>query len=87
MISKKDSINTSTSWTGTFLIDDTVGTDTSVVLKSPLGGTFTITLTSPDGQPFALENGPEVGNWNDPDSTIRVEWKRIPDPAVREFNY
>lgn len=65
-------------WTGTFTIDSTVGTNTTIVLRSPTEGLFTITLTKPDGEQLFLNNEPEVTNWNIHESNISVTWKRIP---------
>ncbi|XP_046643221.1 calcium-activated chloride channel regulator 1-like isoform X2 [Daphnia pulicaria] len=79
---RKDSIQTGNPWTGYFSIDETVGSNTTVVLESPTGGSFTVTLTSPSGNILTLEKQPEENNWNDPASSVKVVWQRIPDTTA-----
>ncbi|XP_057379893.1 calcium-activated chloride channel regulator 1-like isoform X2 [Daphnia carinata] len=81
--SRKNSITTSMPWSGSFSIDETVGTNTTVALSLPKEGIFTITLTNPNGDVVNLPNEPEVTNWNYPDSTVRVIWKKLADDTVK----
>ncbi|KAI9558300.1 hypothetical protein GHT06_015053 [Daphnia sinensis] len=86
--SRKNSITTGTPWTGSFSIDETLGTNTTFALSLPKEGTFTITLTNPSGDVVALPNEPEVTNWNYPDSTVRVIWKKLAnETAIGRWSY
>uniref|UniRef100_A0A0P5UIX1 Calcium-activated chloride channel regulator 1 n=1 Tax=Daphnia magna TaxID=35525 RepID=A0A0P5UIX1_9CRUS len=80
--SRKDSITTSTPWSGSFSIDETLGTNTTLALSLPKEGSFTITLTNPSGEVVTLLNEPEVTNWNYPDSTVRLIWQKLADDTV-----
>lgn len=82
VISKKTSISTSQSLTGVFSIDETVGTNTSIAIRSPIKGLFTVTITDPSGEVMSLPNEPEMTNWNSPNSIVGLTWVRIPNPAV-----
>lgn len=64
------------------MIDQTVGTNTTVTLRSPPEGSFSVLLTNPSGEQVTLTNEPEVSNWNALISTVRVTWNRIVDLAV-----
>lgn len=66
-------------WEGSFSIDETIGTNTTIVLMSPLIGSFAISMTSPNGEIIYLEN--EVGdtNWDSPNSEIGVTWLKLTD--------
>ncbi|XP_032784296.2 calcium-activated chloride channel regulator 1 [Daphnia magna] len=80
--SRKDSITTSTPCSGSFSIDETLGTNTTLALSLPKEGSFTITLTNPSGEVVTLPNEPEVTNWNYPDSTVRLIWQKLADDTV-----
>ncbi|KAI9554892.1 hypothetical protein GHT06_020170 [Daphnia sinensis] len=77
--SRKDSITTNTPWSGSFSIDETLGTNTTFALSLPKEGSFTITLANPSGDLVAVTSEPEVTNWNYPDSTVRLIWKKLAD--------
>lgn len=75
-------ISTNTQWEGQFSIDQTIGKNTAIALRTPTEGSFTVTFTDPSGQQMTLQNEPEITNWNDVDSEVGISWMRISDPAV-----
>lgn len=64
------------------MIDETVGTNTAIVIRSPTVGLFTVVVVNPSGEQVFLESEPEVTNWNYLDSTVGVSWSRLTNPTV-----
>lgn len=58
--------------TGTFQLDQSVGTKTGLVLQTPITGTFTATVINPSGSQVILSSASGSTNWNDFVSTVGV---------------
>ena len=64
------------------MVDQNIGTDTTITLRSPPSGSFSVALTNPSGEQVTLTKEPEITNWNALASTVGVTWNRIPNAAV-----